>query len=159
MHLRSSIPMLPQMEWMDHTSNTILWPPSQLSNHLYCMGYCRSSICHSYRWNNFPPVWQEMVGILWPCLSFSLNIVHPRTLRRGKHRLILWPDREADGAMESTTPSKMSTRDEMGRLEKVIYDTEPSIFSSLSEQSYVIARQKIWTWWSTQARLARYDGF
>ena len=75
--------------------------------------------------------------------SFSLNIVHPRTLRRGKHRLILWPDREADGAMESTTPSKMSTRDEMGRLEKVIYDTEPSIFSSLSEQSYVIARQKI----------------
>ncbi|KAK7691107.1 hypothetical protein QCA50_006210 [Cerrena zonata] len=42
------------------------------------------------------------------------------TLRRGKHRLLLWPDREADGAMETTTPSKMSTRDEMGRLEKLV---------------------------------------
>lgn len=42
-----------------------------------------------------------------------------RTLRRGKHRMILWPDREADGANESTTPSKIGTRDEMGRLEKV----------------------------------------
>ena len=42
-----------------------------------------------------------------------------RTLRRGKHRMILWPDREADGANESTTPSKMGQRDESGRLEKV----------------------------------------
>ena len=42
-----------------------------------------------------------------------------RTLRRGKHRMILWPDREADGANETTTPSKMGTRDETGRLEKV----------------------------------------
>jgi hypothetical protein len=42
-----------------------------------------------------------------------------RTLRRGKHRLLLWPGREADGSMPSTTPSKMGTRDEMGRLEKV----------------------------------------
>lgn len=42
-----------------------------------------------------------------------------RTLRRGKHRMVLWPDREADGANETTTPSKIGTRDEMGRLEKV----------------------------------------
>ncbi|OSC99931.1 atypical/PIKK/PI3K protein kinase [Trametes coccinea BRFM310] len=42
------------------------------------------------------------------------------TLRRGKHRMILWPDREADGANESTTPSKIGTRDEMGRLEKLV---------------------------------------
>lgn len=42
-----------------------------------------------------------------------------RTLRRGKHRLLLWPGQEADGSMESTTPSKMGSRDEMGRLEKV----------------------------------------
>ncbi|KAI0709903.1 atypical/PIKK/PI3K protein kinase [Earliella scabrosa] len=42
------------------------------------------------------------------------------TLRRGKHRMILWPDREADGANESTTPSKMGQRDESGRLEKLI---------------------------------------
>jgi hypothetical protein len=42
-----------------------------------------------------------------------------RALRRGKHRLLLWPDQEADGSVDSTTPSKVGTRDEMGRLEKV----------------------------------------
>ncbi|KAL7279363.1 hypothetical protein ACG7TL_007204 [Trametes sanguinea] len=42
------------------------------------------------------------------------------TLRRGKHSMILWPDREADGAIETTTPSKIGTRDEMGRLEKLV---------------------------------------
>ena len=42
-----------------------------------------------------------------------------RTLRRGKHRMLLWPDKEADGSLETTTPSKSETRDEMGRLEKV----------------------------------------
>ncbi|KAH9846234.1 atypical/PIKK/PI3K protein kinase [Lenzites betulinus] len=42
------------------------------------------------------------------------------TLRRGKHRMVLWPDREADGANETTTPSKIGTRDEMGRLEKLV---------------------------------------
>ena len=33
--------------------------------------------------------------------------------------MILWPDREADGANETATPSKIGTRDEKGRLEKV----------------------------------------
>ncbi|KAI0671945.1 atypical/PIKK/PI3K protein kinase [Trametes maxima] len=42
------------------------------------------------------------------------------TLRRGKHRLVLWPDREADGANETSTPSKIGTRDEQGRLEKLV---------------------------------------
>ncbi|EMD33468.1 class 3 phosphatylinositol 3-kinase [Gelatoporia subvermispora B] len=42
------------------------------------------------------------------------------TLRRGKHRLLLWPDREADGSNETSTPSKIGTRDEMGRLEKLV---------------------------------------
>src|ERR1700722_2612160 len=42
-----------------------------------------------------------------------------RALRRGKHRLLLWPDQEADGSADSTTPSKVGTRDEMGRLQKV----------------------------------------
>ncbi|KII89648.1 hypothetical protein PLICRDRAFT_158734 [Plicaturopsis crispa FD-325 SS-3] len=42
------------------------------------------------------------------------------TLRRGKHRLLLWPGREADGSIETTTPSKLETRDEMGRLEKLV---------------------------------------
>ncbi|KAI0833713.1 atypical/PIKK/PI3K protein kinase [Trametes gibbosa] len=42
------------------------------------------------------------------------------TLRRGKHRMVLWPDCEADGANETTTPSKIGARDEMGRLEKLV---------------------------------------
>jgi hypothetical protein len=43
-----------------------------------------------------------------------------RTLRRGKHRLVLWPGVEADGSAETTTPSKLGGRDEMGRLEKLV---------------------------------------
>ncbi|KDR78928.1 hypothetical protein GALMADRAFT_1365700 [Galerina marginata CBS 339.88] len=42
------------------------------------------------------------------------------TLRRGKHRLLLWPGVEADGSVETTTPSKLATQDEMGRLEKLV---------------------------------------
>ncbi|EAU85589.2 atypical/PIKK/PI3K protein kinase [Coprinopsis cinerea okayama7 len=42
------------------------------------------------------------------------------TLRRGKHRLLLWPGVEADGSVETTTPSKLAIRDEMGRLEKLV---------------------------------------
>ncbi|KAG6373317.1 kinase-like domain-containing protein [Boletus reticuloceps] len=42
------------------------------------------------------------------------------TLRRGKHRLLLWPGKEADGSTDTTTPSKLGTRDEMGRLEKLV---------------------------------------
>ena len=41
-------------------------------------------------------------------------------LKRGKHRALLWPGREADGSADSSTPSKTRTRDEMGRLEKVV---------------------------------------
>ncbi|KAF8623642.1 hypothetical protein AX17_007342 [Amanita inopinata Kibby_2008] len=42
------------------------------------------------------------------------------TLRRGKHRLLLWPGQEADGSVETRTPSKVDVRDEMGRLEKLV---------------------------------------
>ncbi|KAG6837574.1 hypothetical protein H0H93_006988 [Arthromyces matolae] len=42
------------------------------------------------------------------------------TLRRGKHRLLLWPGVEADGSVETTTPSKLENKDEMGRLEKLV---------------------------------------
>ncbi|KAF8213787.1 atypical PIKK PI3K protein kinase [Mycena galopus ATCC 62051] len=42
------------------------------------------------------------------------------TLRRGKHRLHLWQGVEGDGSVESTTPSKLDERDEMGRLEKLV---------------------------------------
>lgn len=53
-------------------------------------------------------------------LSFMI-ISAGRTLRRGKHRMFLWPDKEADGSLDTTTPSKSEARDEMGRLEKVQY--------------------------------------
>ncbi|KAJ8590465.1 atypical/PIKK/PI3K protein kinase [Rhizopogon salebrosus TDB-379] len=42
------------------------------------------------------------------------------TLRRGKHRLLLWTGQEADGSMQTKTPSKLGVRDEMGRLEKLV---------------------------------------
>ncbi|KAG9105258.1 Phosphatidylinositol (PI) 3-kinase, partial [Ceratobasidium sp. 392] len=42
------------------------------------------------------------------------------TLRRGKHRLLLWAGQEADGSAESRTPSKVELKDEMGRLEKLV---------------------------------------
>ncbi|KAF9048681.1 kinase-like domain-containing protein [Panaeolus papilionaceus] len=42
------------------------------------------------------------------------------TLRRGKHRLLLWQGLEADGSVETSTPSKLATQDEMGRLEKLV---------------------------------------
>ena len=61
-----------------------------------------------------------------------VSVVHPRyrifdskgilrTLRRGSHRLLLWPDQQADGSVETRTPSKVGLKDEMGRLEKVRY--------------------------------------
>lgn len=58
-------------------------------------------------------------------VSGNIPDVHPggRTLRRGKHRLFLWEGREGDGSDDSTTPSKLGTRDEMGRLEKVCEQT------------------------------------
>jgi phosphatidylinositol 3-kinase len=43
-----------------------------------------------------------------------------RTLRRGKHRLLLWQGQEADGSVDTKTPSKVGLHDEMGRLEKVL---------------------------------------
>ena len=49
----------------------------------------------------------------------ELKVIALRTLRRGKHRLLLWPGIEADGSVESMTPSKLAVQDEMGRLEKV----------------------------------------
>ncbi|RUP49834.1 phosphatidylinositol 3-kinase [Jimgerdemannia flammicorona] len=42
------------------------------------------------------------------------------TLRKGKHKLYLWPDREADGKVDTTTPSKVGANSEMDRLEKLM---------------------------------------
>ncbi len=52
-------------------------------------------------------------------MRHSIHAIANRTLRRGKHRLYLWPDVEADGSVDSKTPSKTDIKDEMGRLEKV----------------------------------------
>ena len=43
------------------------------------------------------------------------------TLKKGKQRMLLWPDKEADASVESSTPSKVTGQetDERGRLEKV----------------------------------------
>lgn len=43
------------------------------------------------------------------------------TLRKGKQKLHLWPDREADGKQDTSTPSKIKTKDsdDMNKLEKV----------------------------------------
>lgn len=42
------------------------------------------------------------------------------TLKKGKQRLFLWKGKEADGGVESETPSKIGLKDEMGRLEKLV---------------------------------------
>ena len=85
------------------------------------MGYSGPAVGGTCRRDDIPVVRKEMVRVL-PQRSSSmqwLDNVPSRTLRRGKHRMILWPDREADGANETTTPSKLGARDESGRLEKV----------------------------------------
>lgn len=52
------------------------------------------------------------------CLSHS-------TLRKGKHKLHVWPDVEADGSVDTTTPSKVKSDDDMDKLEKVISIQKP----------------------------------
>ncbi|BGP25770.1 phosphoinositide 3-kinase [Rhodotorula toruloides] len=42
------------------------------------------------------------------------------TLKKGKQRLFLWKGKEADGSVETETPSKVGLQDAMGRLEKLV---------------------------------------
>jgi hypothetical protein len=60
-----------------------------------------------------------MVQFLRMSTAQPLLKIHYSTLRRGKHRLLLWHGQEADGSVNTRTPSKAGTKDEMGRLEKV----------------------------------------
>ena len=108
------------MEWVDNTSDTVLRPASQLSAHIHGMGYWRAEGCHPCWGIDVSDVWQEVV-IATPLTSYKAhpNYLFIRTLRRGKHRLLLWLGVEADGSIESTTPSKLANQDEMGRLERV----------------------------------------
>ena len=57
----------------------------------------------------------------FPSSSGVVPYTDPRisTLRQGRQRLYLWPGAEADGSVESKTPSKTEIKDERGRLEKV----------------------------------------
>ena len=41
------------------------------------------------------------------------------TLRRGKQKLHIWTGKEADGRVNTTTPSKIKMDDDMEKLEKV----------------------------------------
>ncbi|ORX92228.1 phosphatidylinositol 3-kinase [Basidiobolus meristosporus CBS 931.73] len=41
-------------------------------------------------------------------------------MRKGRQKLYLWPEVEADGGIYTTTPGKIAERDEMDRLEKLV---------------------------------------
>ncbi|KAI0319647.1 atypical/PIKK/PI3K protein kinase [Amylostereum chailletii] len=94
---------------------------------------------HGYAWNEwitFPirycdlPVSSQITFTVWdiagpraavPVGGSTFRLFGKKwTLRRGKHRLLLWPDQEADGSVDTSTPSKSGSRDEMGRLEKLV---------------------------------------
>lgn len=129
---------------MDHPPNTLLRPSSELPNHVYGLGYWRSSIYCSRGGFYLSLIWEEMVGWYCAMTCFILTSKY-RTLRRGKHRLLLWPGVEADGSVETTTPSKMEVQDEMGRLEKVCQHsfsvttpthTPSSLSRSMNEETY-----------------------
>lgn len=52
---------------------------------------------------------------------FFFNLFFSSTLRKGKQKLHLWPNQEADGQQDTTTPSKIKNgdNDDMNKLEKV----------------------------------------
>lgn len=53
--------------------------------------------------------------------------------------MFLWAGREADGSDDTTTPSKLGTRDEMGRLEKVCEPT-PSVIRRLNHFGQLVKK-------------------
>jgi hypothetical protein len=105
-----------QVEWMDNAPYPLLWFTFELPDNFYCLGCRRTTKCDSSRRFDLQAVWKEMVSVVFGWLD--LTTADHRTLRRGKHRLLLWPGVESDGSIETTTPSKLAVQDEMGRLEK-----------------------------------------
>ncbi|KAF8753444.1 PI3 PI4-kinase family [Rhizoctonia solani] len=112
---------------------------------------------NSYTWNEwitFPLKYRDLP--LHAQLTFTVwDIEGPRTsapvggttfrmfgkkstLRRGKHRLLLWAGQEADGSAESRTPSKVELKDEMEGLKRQVKKIRKGRF--------------------TQIRVARQDG-
>ncbi|CAI2174621.1 6179_t:CDS:10, partial [Funneliformis geosporum] len=63
------------------------------------------------------------------------------TLRKGKHKLFLWPDVEADGRDRTTTPSKVGEEDEMDRLEKLVKRYERKEMPRLEWLDHLAFRQ------------------
>ena len=53
--------------------------------------------------------------------TFKLFGKH-KTIRKGKYKLHLWPDTEADGLDDCATPAKISDSSESDRLDKVFVD-------------------------------------
>ena len=102
---------------MDHAAYSLLRSSADLSCYFYGLGHWWTTRCSASRGFDLPSLWQEMVSSSLSCLLLNCN--NHRTLRRGKHRLFLWPGVEADGSIDTTTPSKLDTPDEMGKLEKV----------------------------------------
>ena len=88
--------------------------------------------------------------------GFHLYGHHIRTLRRGKHRLLLWAGQEADGSMQTKTPSKLGVRDEMGRLEKAGKVIGIGYVRSLV--TFPSARQEIRAWRLAKVGLVRQYG-
>lgn len=41
-------------------------------------------------------------------------------MRKGKHKLYVWPGVEADGKNETSTPSRLKTTSELDRLERLV---------------------------------------
>jgi hypothetical protein len=105
---------------MDYASDQVLRLAAKFADHVYRLGYCWAESCCSRRGYYVPSFWEENVRVHKVDNAMYSTVLF-RTLRRGKHRLLLWPDQEADASVNSTTPSKLGSRDEMGRLEKVRY--------------------------------------
>lgn len=151
---------VPQMERMDHISHSILRPAAQLPDHVHRMGYSGPTRRRSSRRLYLPFVRKELVSTRGSApvpLMPTSTLRDCRTLRRGKHRLYLWPDREADGSNDTSTPSKTGTRDEMGRLEKVCHHRAVAPVYALT--CYYIAREEIRAWRPSQVGLVGYYGF
>eukprot|EP00005_Dracoamoeba_jomungandri_P012443 CAMPEP_0174272932 /NCGR_PEP_ID=MMETSP0439-20130205/52808_1 /TAXON_ID=0 /ORGANISM="Stereomyxa ramosa, Strain Chinc5" /LENGTH=922 /DNA_ID=CAMNT_0015363763 /DNA_START=16 /DNA_END=2782 /DNA_ORIENTATION=+ len=77
------------------------------------------------------PLTSQVVITLWTCLAPRKRSVVAGTcfplfnskqrVKKGKHKLRLWPRREGDGNVDTKTPGKVSTKiDEGWRLEKLV---------------------------------------
>ena len=98
-------------------SAIVICPSAPRSRSLFGISRVHALLCQL---EDLPSVFSARNGMhYYSSKSQHSQTIPIRTLRRGKHRLFLWPGIEADGSIESATPSKWGTRDEMGRLEKV----------------------------------------